>query len=34
VEARDLNDLRTTMAGVQAMEGILKTTTCMVLSET
>jgi DNA-binding Lrp family transcriptional regulator len=34
VEARDLNDLRTTMAGVQAMDGILKTTTCMVLSDT
>lgn len=33
VEARDLSDLRTTMAGVQAMDGVLKTTTCMVLSE-
>jgi DNA-binding Lrp family transcriptional regulator len=33
VEARDLNDLRSTMAGVQAIDGILKTTTCMVLSD-
>ena len=33
VEARDLNELRQTMAGVQAMDGILKTTTCMVLSD-
>ena len=33
VEARDLSDLRTTMAGVQAIDGVLKTTTCMVLSE-
>ncbi|TMC87601.1 MAG: Lrp/AsnC family transcriptional regulator [Chloroflexi bacterium] len=33
VEARDLADLRTTMAGVQAIDGILKTTTCMVLSD-
>lgn len=33
VEARDLAQLRTTMNGVQAIDGILKTTTCMVLSE-
>ncbi len=33
VEAKDLPELRQTMAGVQAMEGILKTTTCMVLSD-
>jgi len=34
VESRDLAQLRTTMAGVQAMDGVLKTTTCMVLSDT
>ena len=33
VEARDLTELRATMAGVQAIDGILKTTTCMVLSD-
>ena len=33
VEAKDLADLRTTMAGVQGIDGILKTTTCMVLSD-
>ena len=33
VEAKDLAELRHTMAGVQAMDGILKTTTCMVLSD-
>jgi DNA-binding Lrp family transcriptional regulator len=33
VEAKDLTELRQTMAGVQAMDGILKTTTCMVLSD-
>ncbi len=33
VEAKDLTELRTTMAGVQAIDGILKTTTCMVLSD-
>jgi DNA-binding Lrp family transcriptional regulator len=33
VEALDLNELRATMAGVQAIDGILKTTTCMVLSD-
>ena len=33
VEARDLGELRTRMTGVQGLEGVLKTTTCMVLSE-
>ena len=33
VEASDLAELRTTMAGVQSIDGILKTTTCMVLSD-
>jgi DNA-binding Lrp family transcriptional regulator len=33
VQARDLNELRATMAGVQSIDGILKTTTCMVLSD-
>ncbi len=33
VEAGDLTELRSTMAGVQSIEGILKTTTCMVLSD-
>jgi DNA-binding Lrp family transcriptional regulator len=33
VEARDLSELRATMTGVQQIDGILKTTTCMVLSE-
>ena len=33
VEARDLTELRATMAGVQSIDGILKTTTCMVLSD-
>ena len=33
VDAKDLSDVRTTMAGVQAIDGILKTTTCMVLSD-
>jgi DNA-binding Lrp family transcriptional regulator len=33
VEARDLAELRATMAGVQSIDGILKTTTCMVLSD-
>jgi len=33
VEAKDLAELRTTMGGVQAIDGILKTTTCMVLSD-
>jgi len=34
VESRDLAQLSTTMAGVQAMDGVLNTTTCMVLSDT
>ena len=33
VEVRDLTELRTAMAGVQALDGVLKTTTCMVLSD-
>ena len=33
VEAKDLAELRTTMAAVQGIDGILKTTTCMVLSD-
>ena len=33
VEARDLAELRSTMADVQALDGVLKTTTCMVLSD-
>ena len=33
VEAADLGELRKTMAGVQSIDGILKTTTCMVLSD-
>ena len=33
VEVKDLGDLRTAMAGVQALDGVLKTTTCMVLSD-
>jgi DNA-binding Lrp family transcriptional regulator len=33
VEARDLVELRRVMTGVQAIDGILKTTTCMVLTE-
>ena len=33
VEAKDLTELRATMAGVQGIDGILKTTTCMVLSD-
>ena len=33
VEARDLTELRSVMAGVQSIDGILKTTTCMVLSD-
>ena len=33
VEVMDLAQLRTAMAGVQALEGVLKTTTCMVLSD-
>ena len=33
VEVRDLTELRTAMGGVQALDGVLKTTTCMVLSD-
>ena len=33
VDTKDLAELRTTMGGVQAIDGILKTTTCMVLSD-
>ena len=33
VEVKDLAELRTAMAGVQGLEGVLKTTTCMVLSD-
>ncbi len=33
VQARDMGDLSTIMSGVQKIEGILKTTTCMVLAE-
>lgn len=33
VEARDLAELRSTMSDVQALDGVLKTTTCMVLSD-
>lgn len=33
VTARDLAELRDIMAGVQAISGVLKTTTCMVLAD-
>jgi DNA-binding Lrp family transcriptional regulator len=33
VQARDLAELRELMAGVQAIDGVLKTTTCMVLAD-
>ena len=33
VEASDLAELRSTMSDVQALDGVLKTTTCMVLSD-
>ena len=33
VQAKDLADLRDIMAGVQAIGGVLKTTTCMVLAD-
>ena len=33
VEAKDLAELRDVMAGVQAISGVLKTTTCMVLAD-
>jgi len=33
VDVKDLTELRKAMAGVQALDGVLKTTTCMVLSD-
>jgi DNA-binding Lrp family transcriptional regulator len=33
VQAADLPELREIMAGVQAIDGVLKTTTCMVLAD-
>ena len=33
IEARDLAELREILAGVQAIAGVLKTTTCMVLAD-
>lgn len=33
VEVKDLSELRTVMGGVQALDGVLKTTTCMVLAD-
>jgi DNA-binding Lrp family transcriptional regulator len=33
VTAKDLAELRDIMAGVQALSGVLKTTTCMVLAD-
>jgi DNA-binding Lrp family transcriptional regulator len=33
VRAQDLVELRDIMAGVQAISGVLKTTTCMVLAD-
>jgi DNA-binding Lrp family transcriptional regulator len=33
IEAKDLADLRDILAGVQAIAGVLKTTTCMVLAD-
>jgi DNA-binding Lrp family transcriptional regulator len=33
VQAVDLAELRAIMAGVQAISGVLKTTTCMVLAD-
>jgi DNA-binding Lrp family transcriptional regulator len=33
IEARDLAQLRDILAGVQAIAGVLKTTTCMVLAD-
>jgi len=33
VDVKDLTELRQAMAGVQALDGVLKTTTCMVLSD-
>jgi DNA-binding Lrp family transcriptional regulator len=33
IEAQDLTELRAVLAGVQAIAGVLKTTTCMVLAD-
>ena len=33
IEARDLAELRTILAGVQGVAGVIKTTTCMVLAD-
>lgn len=33
IEAQDLAELRAVLAGVQAVAGVLKTTTCMVLAD-
>ncbi|MEP6752746.1 MAG: Lrp/AsnC ligand binding domain-containing protein [Candidatus Dormiibacterota bacterium] len=33
IEARDLAELREILAGVQAIAGVIKTTTCMVLAD-
>ncbi|MEA2657004.1 MAG: Lrp/AsnC ligand binding domain [Chloroflexota bacterium] len=33
IEAKDLADLRDVLAGVQAVAGVIKTTTCMVLAD-
>ena len=33
IEAQDLAELRAILAGVQAIGGVLKTTTCMVLAD-
>jgi AsnC family. len=33
IEARDLAELREILAGVQAISGVIKTTTCMVLAD-
>jgi DNA-binding Lrp family transcriptional regulator len=33
IEAKDLSELRDVLAGVQAVAGVIKTTTCMVLAD-
>jgi DNA-binding Lrp family transcriptional regulator len=33
IEAKDLAELRDVLAGVQAVAGVIKTTTCMVLAD-
>ena len=33
IEAKDLTELRAILAGVQEIDGVLKTTTCMVLAD-